>query len=100
MLGEENRRLSREEVLEQSLEEPQFLKTKQRRMCLQLRQKKRKIGRQKQEENMVSWNPEKECFKRVKNSLTGKPGKLSRKRIDVRSLNLVTWRSSVTLLKC
>lgn len=29
-------------------------------MCLQLRQKKRNVGRQKQEENMVSLNPEKE----------------------------------------
>lgn len=39
----------------------------------------RKSRKTNQQENVISWNPRKECFKeRVKNRLSGKPGKLSK----------------------
>lgn len=59
---------------------------------------KRKSKKTNQQENVVSWNPRKECFKeRVESRLTGKAGRLSKKGIDKHPLNLVTWRSLVAL---
>lgn len=61
---------------------------------------KRKSKKTNQQENVVSWNPRKECFKeRVESRLTGEAGRLSKKGIDKHPLNLVTWRSLVALLR-